>query len=684
MVGGRGRSLGMSLLELIVVIGVTSTVLLWTVSLLQGFTKQQKRNDLSYRIDLFRRDLIATINNPAAWSRTRSHNASLDACLTSPGTGCVTGGVLLGPQSIGKVYDASDTNPPGYDFTSASNGINEQGQPCTTFTPGVGAGDSKCPIHFDVKWNPVCNPAACAAPLINITITPSFNTSIDESRGLASINLTALSSTFIQGNVFGIGQACWTLIGTDLYETCASSVGIGTTTPNTTFEIVSPATFSEATHTNGRMAGLISESEGNFGGGVASKVSGINAPGSLGPRFIGYASRGTLAAPQALRLNDSILAIVGVGHDGVNYSASTNGAAYIDMDAEADWTAASTPTRISFWTNPVGASSISQERMRISGNGNVGIGTTAPASALDLKPSAGTNGLYIRTTSAAPNTSPYGIEFSNNLAGAAHFGIELDYAGNFRIEKDSGHVFFEINPSGNVGVGIVNPQAPLEVSGDIRSTNGGGAAQKGSYMRWNPGIPPVGVGGVELGAYDWGSATYLSTQISAGNVYITNPSGGFTNLYFNGVCEFGCPSDKRLKDHVRPFTASLDAILGLEPVYYRYNGLAGTPKSEKDSVGLIAQDAEKSAPEIIESEKAKLHPDDRSLTEIKRVNYPDLIFIVINSVKDFFHKWTTDSHDLHEQIAALKQENLDLKKYLCTKDPAAKFCSQFRKPASEK
>ena len=53
-------------------------------------------------------------------------------------------------------------------------------------------------------------------------------------------------------------------------------------------------------------------------------------------------------------------------------------------------------------------------------------------------------------------------------------------------------------------------------------------------------------------------------------------------------------SDARIKTDIRPFTDGLNTILGINPVWYKYNGLGGFTADGKDNVGVIAQDIEKS------------------------------------------------------------------------------------------
>ena len=106
--------------------------------------------------------------------------------------------------------------------------------------------------------------------------------------------------------------------------------------------------------------------------------------------------------------------------------------------------------------------------MRVQGNGNVGIGTTAPGDILTL---AGSTNSY----STAPvirfdSTSTANANIRNWAVGPA----DSDY-GNFHIFKSAarggapvtgaGATTFTINYEGNVGIGTTAPSAPLDVWG---------------------------------------------------------------------------------------------------------------------------------------------------------------------------------------------------------------------------
>ncbi|MDD4973552.1 MAG: tail fiber domain-containing protein [Bacteriovorax sp.] len=120
-------------------------------------------------------------------------------------------------------------------------------------------------------------------------------------------------------------------------------------------------------------------------------------------------------------------------------------------------------------------------------------------------------------------------------------------------------------------------------------------------------------------------------------------------------------SDERLKKNIRPFELGLNQVLGIQPKTYRYNGLGGTEEDHEDRIGVIAQELEKVAPELIEKRMAKLNKNDKKETEFKAVNYNAFTYMVINAMKEFYHKWFDDSTAIHRELSSVKSENERLK-----------------------
>jgi len=100
--------------------------------------------------------------------------------------------------------------------------------------------------------------------------------------------------------------------------------------------------------------------------------------------------------------------------------------------ADADWTSASTPARLCFYTTALGSNNW-DERLRIASSGNVGIGTTAPTAKLHLRQTGSANAFMV--DDATSNTTP-----------------------------------FVINKDGWVGVGTTTPAGIMHVNGSIITT----------------------------------------------------------------------------------------------------------------------------------------------------------------------------------------------------------------------
>jgi prepilin-type N-terminal cleavage/methylation domain-containing protein len=159
-------------------------------------------------------------------------------------------------------------------------------------------------------------------------------------------------------------------------------------------------------------------------------------------------------------------------------------------------------------------------------SGNVGIGTVSPGSTLSIVSSnSGVNGMSIHTISGSPITSPYGIFMTNDRAlinaptvpgSSGVHGIEVDYLGNFRIERPvavGNFVDLTITPTGNVGIGTAAPSALLHVQGPAA----------GNVLA-GPWVPNNAYGFISLnGSNSLGSNFYSSPGDS--NLYINRPTG---------------------------------------------------------------------------------------------------------------------------------------------------------------
>ena len=103
-----------------------------------------------------------------------------------------------------------------------------------------------------------------------------------------------------------------------------------------------------------------------------------NALGAL--PVVYRAARGTPAAPSAVQANDILGGLAVRGYGATTFSA---GRGQVMFKAAENWTDEANGTYLQFTTTPLGSGAWS-ERMRIAPDGNVGIGTAAPAQMLSV------------------------------------------------------------------------------------------------------------------------------------------------------------------------------------------------------------------------------------------------------------------------------------------------------------
>lgn len=228
--------------------------------------------------------------------------------------------------------------------------------------------------------------------------------------------------------------------------------------------------------------------------------------------------------------------------------------------------------------------------------------------------------LYSRSNGA---TNEKLFELTQDTSAFTGDGLNMNFAngsgsftGNFINLQTNSNTVFTIKSDGSVGIGgTTTPGYPLDVIGDINST---------------------------------------------------------TRLRISGtqVCTVaGCTSssDERLKENIQPLQNSLEKILALEGVSYVYKDKEKF--GDKNHVGVIAQKVEKIYPEVVVTDPK---------TGFKSVAYDHLVAPIIEAIKSIFNRLTHVERgvsSLQTENEKLKNENAELKQYLCSKDPSAPFCN---------
>jgi len=401
------------------------------------------------------------------------------------------GYVGIGTTSPYSTLDVSSTT--GGSFTLSRND--------TT----VSAGDTIGQINFLTRDNQtLTNPLAAqikvlAKSTIGTDINPgilTFSTTpsdvagalaermrIDEN-GNVGIGTTSPESKLAVAGNMSIGSSYLTAAPTNGLIV-QGNVGIGTTTPYSKLSVWGSGTTTgrifELTNTasttllsmleNGNLNIPVSTATTTIGGGlsVASSLyvlqNGNVGIGTTGPRKLleiasnSIAGVGDMDTGPVLRLNNTLQSSVW-GDGGQEQLSAIE--FYVDDDSTygdqvqsaikiiSDRDATAPLSNMTFWTSS--AASIS-ERMRITTDGNVGIGTTTPAGLLNLASTLPY--LYLTDTNASANNKHW---FMENNAGVLSFGTTTDRL----VVSDTRAV--SILNNGNVGIWTMSPGNKLALS----------------------------------------------------------------------------------------------------------------------------------------------------------------------------------------------------------------------------
>jgi len=237
-------------------------------------------------------------------------------------------------------------------------------------------------------------------------------------------------------------------------------------------------------------------------------------------------------------------------------------------------------------------------------------------------------------------------------------------------------------PNGDVGVGMDTPTEKLEVAG-LAKTDGNtvvvtGASATSLYERTDGAAVLTGAGFSGAGFtfdenYNFeirsrGRSFIQSRLLSAGYLFLRargttgnvgiNVSNPSTKLHVNGSITYNGAlnnaSDRRLKTNINNFKYGLDEVLQLNPVNYSYNGKAGFSNAGQNQVGLVAQDLQKVAPELVstftyeeENEEAKVVRSEDYLM----ISESSIKYMLVNAVKE--QQEIIEAQD--EKIATLEE-----------------------------
>ncbi len=601
---------GFSIIEMMVVLGMVFVSILAMIQMTLNMSRSGNSTQFRSNADTLNEEIRALLSSEVACSNsflglradatTNLNIANIKDGTTPPGVASYTAGSAYGDRSL-KISSITLSG-----FIAGPSIDKAQLTLVTTFAPNKDASGPQL-----VSRN------------INISVGRDVTNNITNCIALAKMSdgiwqrsALNLANIFFNGPVTG------------------GNVGIGTTTPEAKLHLsdTDKSVWLRVVNMNSTAARWPGVYVENFGG---------NAPGSSVIAF--KSSRGSSAAPASLQTGDRLAIVAAQGQYGAAASSFYQ-SAQMQFVANSDFSATSAGTNITFHTladgqtGPIGG----PERVRISHNGNVGIGTIAPINLLSVNQA---------TDTTAAVTATYGLTIMDQglhritLGGDANYAylqswnskpLQINNQGNDTI----------INASlGKVGIGNIAPVKLLHV----------GSASIGSGL------------------------AVANFQNVDGTCTITPASSG------SGIA---CSSDERLKENFQDVTGAfaLDRILQLQAVTYNFK----TSSTDNRRTGYKAQEVQKLAPEFVrENEDGLLQVYYDAfipwITEAFKLLYSRIIGVegrqlaqdqeIDAQARQIASKANKEAlNAANSKIQKLEAENAAIKTYLCAIDPQATIC----------
>ncbi len=234
----------------------------------------------------------------------------------------------------------------------------------------------------------------------------------------------------------------------------------------------------------------------------------------------------------------------------------------------------------------------STEKMRITGGGNVGIGTAAPRDALHV----------ITGNRSTPATATQIMIGEATNTGGYYFSLGYytdgsNYRGVLQVTQGGAGATLCLNPQGGfVAVGAVAPAYRLDVTGDVNCT--------GAFRVNGVALSP-GIAGINFQLNGAAVSTRPTINFVSGTLLARVTDDSANNKV---AVTFDTPSDLRIKQDVRDLIGGLPVINRVRPVSFAYNGLCGFEAGKRAS-SIIAQELQSVLPEAVYAGRTRLRPD---------------------------------------------------------------------------
>lgn len=303
-------------------------------------------------------------------------------------------------------------------------------------------------------------------------------------------------------------------------------------------------------------------------------------------------------------------------------------------------------------------------------NGNIGVGITSPLSKLHILSSA-SEVLPPRAQSSSSTSFSAGWDFYHGTTGKGYVGVpgtatgiapgEMLLFGSVNTPTSiwaGGVRGITVNPSGNVGIGTTNTNAPyrLQVLDEQPTAEIGGAVIGLSVH--NAGV--LGQTDDGVGVLGWANSGFAGRFVgkvgfegdafpTADGYRLGTPARRWTAVYaVNGTIQ---TSDARLKKGITNLHYGLNELMQLRPVSFQWKD----DNNGQQHLGFIAQETQEVIPEAVVQTEDPSSP--------LGMNYTTLIPVVIKAVQEQQSVMTTlkaENESLQAQNTTLQQQNTNL------------------------